>query len=575
VTSTTRRDESVAAHGARWITVAFVIVGLLNYGYALLLTRLLDVAAYSRFAAGQGLILWASTVAVVCVPWVLAQALARAGSDLERNSAVRFAKLVSAASGITAAAVVGVIASRFGGPSTALVLALSTVVIFLGTTSTGWLQGRERMRTLSALYVAENILKNGAGVLLVTVARLGDTGALAAFGIGGIVMLLWWPSTPREAGRLWFANMANWYLWRRALRIAGAQGLVSLFVAIDVVLVALLPGGRALAASYQVSATLSRVPLFVASAVATAFFPSLSRRATGAILAARAMRMYAAVALPLAAILMTIPASILGVVFPAQYGAVATLLKFTAVTGLGAGGISLITAFFQAADDYTCLTWLGIGLSGYVGALLAGWRIDGIAGLAAGGAVGTAFALVILGYCLVRSQGCGTLARIPFGEPVVAVGALVALRPHLLLWLAGATLLGLRSAVRFLRPGARHARGPRWAASADRRIREREDPSVPAGTVRREGAHEATGAELRFSIALATSRRRASDRGRRRRVPASRTPRRPVGTRVRDAAPGEKRARTSLPQVRQPGSVDQETASRGTSAVHRRRVVNR
>ena len=59
------RDGNERAHGARWITLAFVIVGLLNYGYALLLTRLLDVAAYSRFAAGQGLILWASTVATV------------------------------------------------------------------------------------------------------------------------------------------------------------------------------------------------------------------------------------------------------------------------------------------------------------------------------------------------------------------------------------------------------------------------------------------------------------------------------------------------------------------------------
>ena len=58
--------------------------------------------------------------------------------------------------------------------------------------------------------------------------------------------------------------------------------MVSLFVAIDVVLVAVLPGNRALAASYQASATLARVPLFVAGAVATAFFPSLSRRETGA-----------------------------------------------------------------------------------------------------------------------------------------------------------------------------------------------------------------------------------------------------------------------------------------------------
>ena len=49
---------------------------------------------------------------------------------------------------------------------------MSTFAIFLGTTTTGWLQGDERMRSLSLLYLAENALKNVAGILLVTVAGL-------------------------------------------------------------------------------------------------------------------------------------------------------------------------------------------------------------------------------------------------------------------------------------------------------------------------------------------------------------------------------------------------------------------
>ena len=50
-------DESSASHGALWITVGTVSIGLSNYGYSLLLTHLLTVAEYSVFAAGQGLIL--------------------------------------------------------------------------------------------------------------------------------------------------------------------------------------------------------------------------------------------------------------------------------------------------------------------------------------------------------------------------------------------------------------------------------------------------------------------------------------------------------------------------------------
>ena len=457
-----RPDETAVAHGARWITLAFVIVGLLNYGYALLLTRLLDVAAYSRFAAGQGLILWASTVATVCVPWVLAQGLARARSGPERQSVTRFAKLVSVTSGVSAAAIVGVIALRFAAPTAVLALAISTFVIFLGTATTGWLQGTERMRGLAILYVTENVLKNGAGVLLVVVAGRGDAGALAAFGIGGLVMLARWPRTPRHPGPSRVTGWGHRELWRRTARIAGAQSMVSLFVTLDVVLVAMLPGHRALAASYQASATLARIPLFVAGAVATAFFPSLSRGEPGGVLAARALRMYAAVTLPVAVILITIPAHLLALVFPAQYGAVAMLLRFTAVTGFGAGGISLVIAFFQAADDYSCLTWLAAGLAGYAVDLMVGWLIGGVTGLAVGGAVGTVSALLLIGYDLVQSQGYAVLSRVGLAEPAAAAAVLTIVRPHLLIWLAAALLIGLRAGIRFLRPGARHARGPRW-----------------------------------------------------------------------------------------------------------------
>jgi O-antigen/teichoic acid export membrane protein len=503
VTSAARREESVAANGARWITVAMVMVGLLNYGYALLLTHLLSVTAYSTFAAGQGLILWASTVVIVSVPWVLAQALVRARSDAERNSAIRFAKLAGVGSGIVAAAAAGAIATRFAGSATALVIAFSIFVIFLGTTTTGWLQGRERMSSLSALIVVENLLKNGAGVLLVTVAGLGGAGALGAYGIGALVLLARWPRTPRGTGRTWRAALASRDLWRRAVRIAGAQGVVSLFVAIDVVLVALLPGDRALTASYQASAALARVPYYVAGAVALSFFPSLSRRSTGGVIAARAVRMYAAIALPIAVILSTVPAPILATMLPTQYGAVATLLRYTAVTGLAVGGISLVTTFFQAADDYSCLWWLGAGLIGYTGALLTGWRVDGIRGLAVGGALGAAAALALAVYRLVRRHGLAVLAQVPLAEPVVAAAVLIVLRPYPLLWLAVASLVGLHAVVRFVRPGARHARPPRWAVPGSQGTDE--EPAVPVliDAVWRRTARKATDTELHQALILA------------------------------------------------------------------------
>lgn len=59
-------DTDRAVHGARWVITAALVVGALNYGYALVLTRLLDVKAYASFAAGRGLVLGAATVASPC-----------------------------------------------------------------------------------------------------------------------------------------------------------------------------------------------------------------------------------------------------------------------------------------------------------------------------------------------------------------------------------------------------------------------------------------------------------------------------------------------------------------------------
>ncbi len=511
MTGADRWDESVVMHGARWVTVAFLVVGLLNYLYALVLTRLLNVSEYATFAAGQGLLLWATTVATVSVPWVLAQALARAHSDAERHAATRFTMMASAGSGLIAGAVVWVISAQFAGPPAALALAVSTFIIFLGTTTTGWFQGHGRMRALSALYVGENLLKNAAGLLLVMVAGLGDTGALAAFGIGGLLLLVWWPRVPRGSTRPWRAALASRDLWRRALGIAGVQGMVSLFAAIDVVLVAVLPGSRDLAASYQVSAALSRAPLFVAGAVSTAFFPALSRRARAGPLAGRAVRMYAVVALPLAMILATTPAPVLAAVFPAQYGAMATLLKFTAVAGLAVGGINMLATFFQATDDFSCLWWLGGGVIVYAVALLAGWRAGGITGLAIGSVAGTVIALALLGHRFVRRQGHGLLARFPLAGPAVAATVLIALRPFPVPWLVAATVVGLSAGVLFLRrpssrdgPGSDGAAPGRWR-EAMKQIRDQPGVSLLIDAVWRGDAHDATNAELQCALALARS----------------------------------------------------------------------
>jgi O-antigen/teichoic acid export membrane protein len=459
-TGTSRPDELTAVRGARWFTVAYLLVGGLNYGYALVLTRLLDVDAYARFAAGQGLLLSAATVATVSVPWALAQSLARAGSDAERADAVRFSVVMGTGGGVLASAAVAAVASQFAGPATTLALAGSTLLIYTTTVSVGWLQGNERMRTLAAVTVSEVVLKMTAGLLLVVVAGLSDTGALAAFGIGMLPLLIWWPAVSPGRGRAWRRVAAHRDLWRRALGIARLQGLVSVLTAIDLVLVTVLAADRSAAASYQAGVVLARVPLFVSSAVSMAFFPALSRRRIEAPLVAGAVRMYVIVALPLVAVLATAPGALVSTPFPAGYGLTGSYLRFTAIAGFAIGGVNLAVTFFQAANDYRCVRWQAAGVLGYLLALLAGWRVHGVLGLAVGAACGSAFALALMVHQLIRQHGRHAFAGTPFLEPFLLAGALVLLRPHPLLWLMAAALVGLRATCCFLRPPGAAESGP-------------------------------------------------------------------------------------------------------------------
>lgn len=444
-------DEITAIRGARWVTAASLTVGAVNYGYALLLTRLLDADSFAVFAAGQGLLLCAATVAVVAIPWVLAQALARASSDAARGEAVRFAVVIGTTGGIAAGAVVAVVAAQFASAATTAVLSGATLLIYVTRVTVGWLQGTERMRTLACVTTSEAVLKLAVGLALVSSLGLGEAGALAAFGIAVLPFLIWWPYQPLRGGRGWLGATAPRCLWQRALELGAIQGLVALIAAMDIVLVALLPADGTEAASYQTSVMVGRAPLFLAGAISLAFFPALSRRSPGTPLADSAVRMYLTVAIPLTAVCATAPEAVLTTVFPPGYSMMGSLVAFTAISGFAVGGINLAATFFQAVNDRSCLRRQTLGLLVFVVALLIGWAADGVRGLAIGGACGAVTAMLLLAHRLARVQGLRVFASVPLLEPLLVIGVLLALRPLPAVWLFAATATGAYSIVRFLR----------------------------------------------------------------------------------------------------------------------------
>ncbi|MBN0048230.1 lipopolysaccharide biosynthesis protein [Streptomyces actuosus] len=446
-----RRDDVIAVQGARWVTAAWLAIGALNYGYALLLTRLLDVDDFATFAAGQALVLCAATVALVAIPWVLAQALARARSQAERSDAVRFSVVIAVTGGVLASATVALVATRFAGAGAVAALGGATLLIYVTRVSGGWLQGTERMRTLAWALTGEAVLKVVVGLFLVSVLGFGATGALAAFGVAAIPLLIWWPYRMTRGGGWWADARANRDLWRRALGLGTVQSLVALMASVDLVLITLLPADGPATASYQASVMMGRAPLFLAGAISVAFFPALSRRRMGTPLAGSAMRMYLIVALPLTAVYATTPPEVFDVVFPSDYGLISRLVVFTAVSGFAVGGINLVSTFFQAVNDQSCQYRQAVGVLLFVAGLLAGWKAAGVLGLAIGGCCGALAALLLVAHLLVRKQGFHVFAQLPLVEPIVVIGVLVALRPVPVVWLIAATAVAVLATVRFLR----------------------------------------------------------------------------------------------------------------------------
>jgi hypothetical protein len=100
-----------------------------------------------------------------------------------------------------------------------------------------------------------------------------------------------------------------------------------------------------------------------------------------------------------------------------------------------------------------------------------GWQLAGVSGLAAGGALGAVAALALVTYRLARLQGRAVFALVTLGEPIGIAAVLAVLRPHPALWLVAAIVAGVRTGVRFVRPGARHARRPNLMVPLYRRLR--------------------------------------------------------------------------------------------------------
>jgi len=437
--------------GAGLLTTAQVVVGLGNYGYSLMLARLLAPKLFGNFAAAQGMVLVCGTLATASVPWVVAQVFATASGPAARRDVIWFSLVTNVLQGAVAAVVVVAVTSQFLSTGDAAWAAAAAFAVFVVTTPAGAFQGDQRFVALSVLRLVEVALKVAFGLLLVT-AGAGVAGALAGAALAaalvaavGLVIIRHDLRPQRSALRLG-------HLWRTSLGIVGVQGFVAVLSSLDVVLVGVLDVDPVAAGSYQASAILGRVPLFLGGSLATAVYASLARGGSSArAVMAAVLRTYGFLGLGFLIVLLTAPEPILSLVFPPKYALVNDFLPYTALAGVGIGAVNVITTWFQAGAKFrTSFLLQAAALTAAIPLLIVGFALGGLHGLAVAAPVGPAITAALLLAAARETWPMVATWWRDAGMLALLLAAALLTRAWPPLWMSVAVLIGIVSLLRLL-----------------------------------------------------------------------------------------------------------------------------
>ncbi|AGZ38544.1 glycosyltransferase [Actinoplanes friuliensis] len=341
-----------AQRGTGALLAATAFTGAANYGLSLILVHLLSPGEFSRFAAVSTLLLTVGTVAGAAVPWVLARETALSGrGDPRRRQAIRFGLIASLVLGVVAATAVVFAAASYSGTGLLLGAAAATVLILLCAVGVGVLQGEQSFLRLAGVRVLEVAIRITLAVLAALVGW-GSAGVIGAFAVGAGTAALW---SLLAVGRdLWAPSTGTvasetWTLARHAGALAAGQAALSLLLSLDVIIGAAVQAGGDGLAGYQALLVLARVPLFLATALATAVFPRLVST-TGTRTFLPTLRTFLILGAAITAAVASVPAALVEVVLPTEYVASLHLLAPLALAGFGGALATLLVAYLQARE---------------------------------------------------------------------------------------------------------------------------------------------------------------------------------------------------------------------------------
>ncbi|WP_433261008.1 glycosyltransferase [Actinosynnema sp. CS-041913] len=412
------------------VTASAGLVGVAGYVGTLLMANLLTPAQFVDYSAAQSLLTTAGVAAAALVPLPLARAVRAcpAGSEARRDS-TGFAVLVALLGGVVTAVVLTGLGLVLSTPGVAVALGAAGFAVFVISPVWGWLQGEARFGRYAAASVAEVVLRLVASVAAVALG-LGSAGAVGGFVVGTVVVV-WTGVTTLRGDLAWRPGLVrDRARWRETGVLASTQFTLSALIGCDVVLVAALDGDSTAGAGYQAVAVLAKGPVYVAAAAALTGFPLLRNTAperapevVGAVL-----RSFTRLALPVAAVVATVPASAVLAVLPDRYAGAIGLLPWLAVAGFSFGAISTVVMVLLGVGAHArCRAALATATVVVTGSMCAGWYTAATTGLAVGAALGTSTAALVCAVLVRRFLPTHAVRAIPRAAVSAAVLTVVLL----------------------------------------------------------------------------------------------------------------------------------------------------
>ncbi|MHB8293854.1 MAG: glycosyltransferase [Acidimicrobiales bacterium] len=358
--------SKLAADGGLWLFGAMMAVNVVNFGFHMIMSRLLGAAVYGALGSLLGLVLVLGVVTgalQVAVTQAVAEHGGRPGSVEVRRPLWRagLAGLVGFAAFAGAApAIDGFL--HFSSAVPALWLGAFVSLGIVGLVLQGVLIGELRFRAVAVAMLAGGAARLVSGLVLVAIG-FGLDGAIAASAINAGVtcaILLWSLRYQLRPGR---GLPVLGLRLRSTMASVVALGGFSVYTSIDSILARhYLP--PVLAGNYVAAATAARIALFLPGAVAMIAFPRLVA-STDAIedrrLLTHALGLVGLLAGFAALVMLVVPGLVVTVLFGSTYVFAAHVLGILGVSAAGMALVSLLAYVHLARRSVLAsATWAGV-----------------------------------------------------------------------------------------------------------------------------------------------------------------------------------------------------------------------